>query len=55
MMLTGLMTTLVQEMSDDELDALTELINTERKWRWQLRRQQAAAVREKLAELGKGS
>jgi hypothetical protein len=37
-MLTPLMAKLVAELSDEDLDALTELINTERKRRWRLRR-----------------
>jgi hypothetical protein len=35
-MLTPIMAKLVYECSDDDLDALTELINTERKRRWRL-------------------
>ena len=37
-MLTPLMAKLVSELSDEDLDGLTELINTERKRRWRLRR-----------------
>jgi hypothetical protein len=41
-MLTPLMAKLVSELSDEDLDGLTELINIERKRRWRL--QQAPGV-----------
>jgi hypothetical protein len=48
-MLTPIMAKLVYECSDDDLDALTELINTERKRRWRLR--QAPVVADVQAPL----